>query len=107
MRTLLLILVIGLLAGCVTIATPPTTHPVLPPTNQQSEPDLVCDPYEQPSRDKVPAEPIIPESDSDYVKYLEGLAELLVKHVVELRNYIDDEHAREDRAFRRYRQSCP
>jgi hypothetical protein len=103
MRYLALFLLVCALNGCVTVAVPPNAPPVvIQTTSVKNE----CGPYVPPIRDKVPVEPIIGESDKNYVKYLEELAENLVVHVVVLRQYIDTEHARADDALERYRRSC-
>lgn len=110
MRTFLLLSTL-LLAGCVTVVVPPTSPSVqTPPPSSSVVPGgtvETCRPYQAPGRRRIPHAPIIHDNEGEYVKHLENVAEYLARHIGELREYIDDEHALEDRALREHLKSCP
>jgi hypothetical protein len=108
MKTFTLMLLSVLLTGCITIAMPPQSQQSSPPQQVPAERVVrVCQPYQPPTRQKVPANPAIPETrGTNYTKYLEDLSESLARKVGQLREYIDNEHTVEDEAQRRHLQSC-
>lgn len=107
MKYILLLLTFVSVSSCVTISVPLTQTPAVgTPTAGVQAIKTDCDRYVAPTRQQVPVDPVINEIGDDYVKYLENLAETLAGYAVELRDYIVDEHRREDRALEKYRLNC-
>lgn len=106
MKYLVLLVSVVSLLGCVTVVTPPIVQ-VPPAAVVKTERTAAsCLPFLSPHRARIPKEPPIEEAGGSYIQALEDLAEGLAKHVLELREYIDNEHHSQDRAIRDHHQTC-